>query len=274
MLVEVEKKLAGFWWGLPASVRRANVYAVMQPRAPRIGITCDFTTTTDKRGSALPQYVLHEAYVAAITRAGGEPWLLPHLDPESAPSVVAMLDGLLLSGGDFDVPASFYDEEPRHVRNLCEARSNFERALVLAAWQADLPLLGVCGGMQLLNVIFGGTLYQDLSERRGCLSHEQAMARHLPSHSINIRPGSLLARLTNTVKLEVNSTHHQLIKKLGTGVEACAAAPDGVVEAIELDTKRFMLGVQWHPEAFARELAHQSIYHGLVQSARTAHSAR
>jgi len=240
----------------------------MVERQPRIGITCDFETVTDRRGAPSPRYLLQEAYVTAIEGAGGEPWLLPHLPPERVPSVLEVIDGILLSGGDFDVPPAFYGEEPRKVVGVREARSTFERALVLAAWQRDIPLLGVCGGMQILNVSLGGSLYQDLSEKPGCLEHRQPHDKRRPHHTVHLTPGTLIARLARGDVIEVNSTHHQLAKRLGDGLVASGTAPDGVVEAIELPARRFALGVQWHPEAVARhEPRHAAIYAGLVVAA-------
>jgi putative glutamine amidotransferase len=239
----------------------------MTSRPPRIGISCDFETITDKRGAPSPRYLLQEAYVSAVERAGGEPWLLPHLAPERAASVLEVLDGLVLSGGDFDVPPHYYGESARYVTGVREARSAFERALILAARERDLPLLGVCGGMQILNVTLAGTLYQDLCEKPGCLPHQQPHDKRRPHHPVAVKPGTLLASLVGGEALEVNSTHHQLVKTVGPGVVACASAPDGVIEAIEATGARFMLGVQWHPEALQHDPPHAAIYAGLVRAA-------
>ncbi len=204
----------------------------------------------------------------AVEQAGGEPWLLPHLPPERVPSVLEVVDGLLLSGGDFDVPPSFYGEEPRHVHGVREPRSAFERALVLAARERDVPLLGVCGGMQILTVALGGTLYQDLCEVPGCLQHQQPHDKRRPHHLVSVEAGTLLATLVGGGgDIEVNSTHHQVAKTLGAGVVASATAPDGVIEAVEARGPRFMLGVQWHPEALQHVPAHAAIYRGLVRAA-------
>ncbi len=236
-------------------------------RHPRIGISCDFETITDRRGAPSPRYVLQELYVTAVEQAGGEPWLLPHLPPERAASVLEVVDGLVLSGGDFDVPPSFYGEETRHVRGVREARSAFERALVLAAHERDLPVLGVCGGMQILNVALGGSLYQDLCEVPGCLQHQQPHDKRRPHHPVAVTPGTLLATLVGGDRVEVNSTHHQVAKTVGPGVVACAVAPDGVIVAVVATGRRFMLGVQWHPEALQHEAPHAAIYRGLVRAA-------
>lgn len=240
----------------------------MSDARPRIGITCDFETITDRRGCPAPRYVLGEAYVEAVRSAGGEPWLLAHLEPERARSVLDLLDGLVISGGDFDIPPAYYGEEARPAcgRTRVE-RSAFERALALGARARNLPLLGVCGGMQLINVAFGGSLYQDVSEREGCLQHSQPHDKRRPHHRVDLTPGSLLARLTGGAALEVNSTHHQIVRALGRDLVATGVAADGVVEGIEVAGARFVVGVQWHPESIEAP-EHQAIYRGLVEAAR------
>ena len=237
---------------------------------PRIGISCDFETITDRRGAPLPRYVLPESYVVAVGHAGGEPWLLPHLAPERAVAVLAAVDGLVLSGGDFDVPPAYYGEESRRARGVREQRSAFERALVQAALERGVPLLGICGGMQILNVALGGSLYQDLCERPGCIEHQQSGDKRRPHHAVTISSGTLLARLVGSLALDVNSTHHQLVKELGRGLVASATAPDGATESVEAvagGAHPFLLGVQWHPEALQDSAANQAIYRGLVQAA-------
>jgi putative glutamine amidotransferase len=289
----------------------------MSERLPRIGISCDFEAVNDCRGSPSPRYILQESYVTAVARAGGQPWLVAHLPPEQANSVLDMLDGIVLSGGNFDVPPAYYGEEARHVNGTCEARSAFERALVLAAYERGVPMLGVCGGLQIINVALGGSLHQDVSEKPGCLGHSQPFDKRRPHHCVTIIPGSLLARITGCEVLQVNSTHHQVTKAVGRGLVATATATDGAIEAIEAveaseaaeagdatetgaaglagqDTDataadeastgndgsrlgavrpyarapRFLLGVQWHPEAMQHEAAHHAIYRGLVGAAR------
>jgi putative glutamine amidotransferase len=236
---------------------------------PRIGITCDFDTYADKRGGTFGRYQLGELYVNAVVEAGGEPWLLAHLGEDSAPSVLEVVDGLVISGGAADVPPAFYGEEVRSgMGPMREQRSRFERALALLALERDLPLLGVCGGMQLLNVAAGGSLFQDLRERQGTGEHQQAHNKTEPQHAVEVAPGSLLARLTESTHLEVNSTHHQMVRRVGAALRPCAAAPDGVVEGIEAPARHFILGVQWHPESMAARGEQRAIYRGLIEAAR------
>ncbi|MEE8410834.1 MAG: gamma-glutamyl-gamma-aminobutyrate hydrolase family protein [Myxococcota bacterium] len=231
-----------------------------------IGITCDFETITDRRGCPTPRYVVTEQYVRAIETAGADSVLLPHVGAERAVGLLEKLDGLVISGGDFDVPPDYYGEEPHeHIGRLLEERSAFERALLEEALRRDMPTLGVCGGMQLLNVVLGGTLYQDLRQRPDTGVHEQPEDRRRPFHSAAVVDGTLLSRICDRSTLEINSTHHQAVRDLGRHLIASAVAPDGVIEAIEHTEHRFVVGVQWHPEALDAP-EQQAIYSALVGS--------
>jgi putative glutamine amidotransferase len=231
---------------------------------PRIGLTLD---ADEGRG----RYELQASYVDAVLAAGGLPILLPHA-PDAAAAYLALLDGLVVTGGAFDVPPELYGEPRRkECGRLKPERTAFEKDLLEAALAARLPVLGVCGGMQLMNVVRGGTLYQDLVADAGLAGHEQPPPKDAPSHVAALVPGTQLAALVAAETLPVNSTHHQAVKVPGAGVLVSARAPDGVVEAIELPDLPFALGVQWHPEAVARHDArHAAIYRGLVEAARDA----
>lgn len=231
---------------------------------PRIGITSDFETVTDRRGTPSPRYVCSQSYVSAVVAAGGRAVLLPH----EGPVIDALddLDGLLITGGDFDVPPSYYGETPRKgLGTLIESRSAIERDLCQAALERHMPLLGICGGMQMLNVVCGGTLYQDVSEREGTDEHQQPHDKRQPAHSVELASGSLLARIFDGSSLPVNSTHHQVLRELGKGLLATAIAPDGVIEGIEL-SEQFAVGVQWHPEAIG-DRSHLPLYRAFVEAA-------
>jgi putative glutamine amidotransferase len=231
---------------------------------PRIGLTLD---ADEGRG----RYELKASYVDAVILAGGLPILLPHA-PAAAAAYLALLDGLVVTGGAFDVPPELYGEARREECGpLKPARTAFEKDLLEAALAARLPVLAVCGGMQLLNVVRGGTLYQDLAADAGIAGHEQPAPKDAPSHLAAIVPGTQLAALVAAESLPVNSTHHQAVRAPGAGVLVSARAPDGVVEAIELPDLPFAIGVQWHPEAVARhDPRHGALYRGLVQAARDA----
>lgn len=236
----------------------------------KIAVTCDHETVTDRRGKPSPRYLCPQGYVTALTRAGALALLVPHEGPIEA--ILDTVDGLVVSGGDFDVPPSYYGEQPRSgLRTLAPERSDAERRLCALALERDMPILGVCGGMQLLNVLRGGTLYQDLAERSGTERHEQAHDKREPAHSVELAPRSLLHEIFDgRDSIRVNSTHHQIIRELGTDVVATGLAPDGVIEAIELTDRTFAVGVQWHPELLSSG-EHQALYDTFVATCKTAH---
>jgi putative glutamine amidotransferase len=229
---------------------------------PRIGVTLDLDQAADR-------YELRRAYADAVLAAGGLPVLIAHGDEAVAGAYLALCDGLVITGGAFDIEPSRYGEERRAGCGPAKVgRTDFEWALCEAAIAARLPLLGVCGGMQLMNVVRGGSLHQDLPRELG-LSHEQPPPLDAPSHEVEIASGTLLASLVGAAPLPANSTHHQAVNQPGAGVLVSARARDGVVEAIELPDASFALGVQWHPESVAhREPRHAAIYGGLVAAAR------
>ena len=236
----------------------------MTTARPRIGLTLD---VDDRRA----RYGLEVAYVDAVLAAGGLPILLPHAK-DAAAAYLALIDGLVVTGGAFDVPPELYGEARREVCGPTRPeRTAFERDLLEAALAARLPVLGVCGGMQLVNVVRGGTLHQDLPADAGIAGHEQPPPKDDPSHDVAVATVTLLADLVGAGALPVNSTHHQAVRDPGAGVLVSARAPDGVIEAIELPDLPFALGVQWHPEAVLRHDArHAAIYRGLVRAARDA----
>ena len=230
---------------------------------PRIGLTLDL----DAAGR---RYELPRAYADAVLAAGGLPIPLPYGDSSVAAAYLALVHGLVLTGGGFDLAPERYGEARRAACGPAKPeRTDFEWALCEAALAGRIPLLGVCGGMQLLNVVRGGTLHQDLAEDLGVRGHEQPAPKDAPHHRVEIVEGSLLAHLLGKGPLAVNSTHHQAVRDAGGGVLVSARAEDGVVEAIELPDQPFALGVQWHPEAVAaHEPRHAGLYRGLVEAAR------
>ncbi len=228
---------------------------------PRVAVPLDV-------GGGGSRYEQPRAYADALADAGGLALPVPCGDPALAPDYLRLCEALLVAGGDFDIDPARYGE-PRHPR--CgpsrPERTAFEEAMLAQALAAGMPVLGVCGGMQLLAVARGGTLFQHLPDDPG-VSHEQPPPKDVPSHSVAVEPGSLLARLAGPGPLDVNSTHHQAVKAPGAGVRVTGRAPDGVVEAIELDGPPFALGVQWHPEALAaRDPRQRAILAGLVRAA-------
>lgn len=231
----------------------------MKPAAPLIGITSDLAGA-EWGGTAEPLYFLAQRYVKAIVNAGAIALILP-----PAPSSIALrrllarLDGLVLSGGNFDIHPSYYGEKPLAGLGTIKAeRSNFELDLTAAALKQDLPLLGICGGAQAINVALGGSLYQDIGAQVGdAQEHQQSRKSVKRGHRISIQPRTLLRRIVGRSHAEVNTTHHQAVKTLGRGLIVNAVAGDGIVEGIESTRHAFVIGVQWHPELLAPRQRHQ-----------------
>jgi putative glutamine amidotransferase len=231
-----------------------------------IGLTLD----SEEPGgySKFPWYAIRENYCGAVVRAGGLPILLPH-EPERAVDYLGLIDGLIVTGGAFDVDPALFGADSRHgTVTTKDRRTAFELAITRAALAADKPVLGICGGQQLLNVALGGTLVQHIpDEIAGPLAHEQPNPRNEPGHEVEIAAGTILHRIAGTSRVAVNSAHHQAVKTVGPGVVIDAVAPDGVIEGIELPGRRFCLGVQWHPE-FEISPADEAIFRAFVDAAR------
>jgi putative glutamine amidotransferase len=214
---------------------------------PLIGLTLDVDAP---RGIAkAPHYSLRATYTGAVARAGGLPLCLPH-EPGMVDAYADVLAGLVVTGGGFDVDPAHFGDNTRHATvRTKEGRTNFELGIVRAMLKRDKPVLGICGGEQLINVILGGTLIQHIEDEvRDSLLHEQPNPRTEPGHKVRLKEGSLLQRIVGGTELPVNSAHHQAVKTVGAGIVINATAPDGVIEGIEDPRYRFCLGVQWHPE--------------------------
>lgn len=234
----------------------------------RIGITLDSEAAGGY--AKLPWYALRQNYCDAILAAGGLPLPLPH-QPEAVADYLDMVDGVVITGGAFDVDPALFGAATRHATvTLKSARTAFEYALVQGALDRDLPILGICGGEQLLAVVLGGTLVQHIpDEIPGALAHEQPNPRTEPGHRVAATPGSLLVRAAGMSDFAVNSAHHQAVKTVGEGVVVSGIAPDGVIEAIEVPARRFVLGVQWHPE-YHIDAADGAILRAFVAAAEAA----
>jgi len=174
---------------------------------------------------------------------------LPH-HPDLADAYLDRIDGLLITGGAFDVDPALFGDSTRHATVTLKARrTEFELAILQGALARDMPILGICGGQQLLAVALGGTLIQHIpDEIDGALAHEQPNPRTEPGHDVAIVPGTLLHKIVGRETIPVNSAHHQAVKAMPASVVIDARTSDGVIEGIEDPARRFCLGVQWHPE--------------------------
>lgn len=231
---------------------------------PVIGITPDVGESSARPGRpATARYELKIAYADAVIAAGGRPIVLPYDDDASA---LELCDGLVVTGGAFDIPPELYGAKAGgKMGPVKRGRTAYEHRVLRAALEADLPVLAICGGMQLLAVEAGGTLYQDIrDEVPGAFDHEQKNDPREPAHAVTVLPGTALAAIVGAREIQVNSTHHQAVKDPGRA-RVCAVAADGVVEAIELPGG-FVLGVEWHPELLAGP-EHLALYRALVERA-------
>jgi putative glutamine amidotransferase len=215
---------------------------------PIIGIPCHFIL---RDGTKRPSYGNNQAYVKAIEDAGGTSVLIPFIrDLEELENILQRLDGLLLPGGA-DIHPYHYNEEPRAELELAHPElDKLELSLIRYALQRNMPIFGICRGMQAINIALGGSLYQDIyDECPGCMqhSHDNEQRSQLV-HNVYLERGSYVAGLLETMQFEANSLHHQAIKVMGNGVSVVGRAEDGTVEAIEVEGYRFVMGLQCHPE--------------------------
>ena len=233
---------------------------------PVIGITVDSEPPGGYSG--LPWYALRENYAEAVGRAGGLPVMLPHIT-DLAESYLDTISGLVIAGGDFDVDPALFGAAERHASvRTKDARTAFELAITRAALARDMPILGICGGQQLLHVALGGTLIQHIPDAvEGALEHEQPNPRTEAGHEVRVEEGTLLHRIVGVANLAVNSAHHQAAADAPVGVVINARAPDGVIEGIEAPSRRFCLGVQWHPE-YAISAGDGRIFAAFVEACR------
>jgi putative glutamine amidotransferase len=241
---------------------------------PVIGISPDFNAGDRKdMGGLEPTYFLRARYLLAIEDAGGIPIILP-LSAETPlrRQVLSTLDGLLLTGSGPDLPPALYGERQRfRYQVMSRSRADFEVAVARLAVGQHLPMLGICGGMQSINVALGGTLVQDIpSQIPSPLKHRQSTPATKLGHWIQIAPRSLLQRIVRRRKIRVNSSHHQSVKQVARPLLVSAVAPDGVIEAIESRRHPFLLGVQWHPEfLFEHDSMARRIFSAFVKAAKT-----
>ncbi|MBT3990914.1 MAG: gamma-glutamyl-gamma-aminobutyrate hydrolase family protein [Rhodospirillaceae bacterium] len=236
--------------------------------SPLIGITLDSEEASEMGYSKFPYYALRENYASVVVKAGGVPVILPH-EPSLIGTYLDIIDGLIITGGNFDVDPSMYGDHTTHETvTLKSERTQFETDITRGALELDMPILGICGGQQLLNVVLGGTLIQHIPDEIAApLAHEQPNPRNEPGHIVTVEEGTLLYDIVGSAEMNVNSAHHQAVKAVSGSAIVNARTADGVIEGIEAPRQKFCLGVQWHPE-FEIDPGDGRIFAAFIDAAR------
>lgn len=239
---------------------------------PLIGISCG---TFYDRDWCPPSFGHRQTYVDAVLRAGGAPMLIPPVQDEvTLRALYERLDGVLFAGGG-DIAPTHYGDMPHEKLGMIDPlRDGAELPMARWAVAEGKPVLGICRGVQVINVALGGTLYQDIpsqieTDLHHNLSYEREDWTHM-AHPIRIAPDSRLARLIGAENLEINSLHHQAVRQIAPGLRAVAWAPDGVIEALESTDGAFIIGVQCHPEALQgqADTRWRALFSAFVESCR------
>lgn len=238
---------------------------------PIIGIACGHEA---KEGR--DRYYVNTVNIRMVAENGGVPVLLPNpFDEDKLNAALDMVDGLYLPGG-VDVDPHLYGEEPlAGMGSFDPDWDAVDVVLAQAALERNMPILGICRGMQVLNVAAGGTLYQDIpSQVPGALKHSQKGPRWAASHAVELDGESRLAKTLGATELRINSYHHQAVKDVAPGFRSVANAPDGVIEAIESTQHRYAVGVQWHPELMVeRDPMYKALFVDFIEAVKEAKAA-
>jgi putative glutamine amidotransferase len=235
---------------------------------PLIGIT----TARVLNNSNIHVMSVAEAYVQAVYQAGGLPVLIPlGIAASDLDSLLERLDGLLFTGGG-DIEPERYGGQPHpRVYDVDLDRDNLELSLVAMVAQQGMPFLGICRGFQVINVAFGGGLYEDiLDQHTGALKHDYfpGYPRDQLVHPVQVTPGSRLAEILGQTQVEVNSLHHQGVRQVPPALRTTALAPDGIPEAVELPGHPFGLAVQWHPEWLQAHASMRNLFEVFVEAVK------
>ena len=230
---------------------------------PLIGIGSDVQSPAGKRERAFT----YLTYVESLRRAGAVPVLIPP-QPENAADVIDELDGLVLAGGDDCDPAAYGEQRHDTVEPMDPRRQSNDLSLAKVARERGIPTLGICLGVQVMNVAAGGSLMQDIDSQMETEIRHASEPEDRARHDILVEQGTRLAEILGDRELNVNSSHHQAIKKVGQGLRVTALAPDGVIEGLEDPRHPFYVGVQWHPEDMSSEDSAASLFRAFVEAAR------
>lgn len=239
---------------------------------PIIGIGSDVQVTAGERDRAF----VYLTYAEAVRRAGAIPVLIPP-QPENADELMGALDGFLLAGGEDCDPAAYGEERHPTVGETMDARRQAnDLALAAAARKAGVPMLGICLGLQVMNVAAGGTLIQDIASQHETEIGHASPPMNRARHDVIVEQGTQLAKMLPAtgpstslgMTLNVNSSHHQAIRKVGEGLRVTALAPDGIIEGVEDPRHPFYVGVQWHPEDMTGEESASSLFAAFIEAAK------
>ena len=260
-LVSYRHTLAGAW---PRLMEKRYSMPAGSPEAPVIGLVpCyDF----EWAGT-----IMHDGYTSGLIETGAIPIILPLTnDPAHIKRLVDACDGFLIPGGRDIEPSRYGARRKMHTHRSSKARDKMEEVLIPAIIASGKPVLGICRGMQSINVVLGGTLHQDINaEHPASASHVQPRPWNMPSHMLNLVEGSKLEHIVGAPRIGVNSLHHQSVAQLGEGLVVSAVADDGIIEGIEHEGEPFIVGVQWHPERMWRRRPHSKrLFAALVEAAR------
>jgi len=235
-------------------------------KRPVIGITSDYSDGYDEKYPDLLTYRIKSSYIDSVIKGGGIPLIIPFIKDISFREIISSIDGLIISGSRDDIHPYFINQSsPPPAKNYIN-RQDFEFRLASEAIEKDIPILGICGGMQLLNVLFGGNLIEDIPTITGSNIHKNGY--YDIAHKIRIHPNTHLYRATKSKTLAVNSTHHQAVYFIPSCFRIAAVAEDGIIEAIELDSDNMVLGVQYHPEALINRKRHSMLFEYFIKKAR------
>jgi len=241
-------------------------------KKPIIGLIPDYKLGDKNSYSSTPFYALRQNYIGAISKDGGVPVIFGY-DYQAIDDYLNLIDGLLFIGGGFDVHPARYNEEVHPQVALNEARDNFEFEMFTQAikQKPEMPIFGICNGMQLINIFFGGSCIQHIPDYPEYTNHEQSKNPEFlvgePYHQVNILPNTNLAKIAGQTTIKTNSSHHQAVGKLGKDIIVSAKTSDGIIEAIEHNKHRFCRGVQWHPE-FDTSAIDQKLFADFIGAAK------
>ena len=231
---------------------------------PLIGIGSDIQSPPGERERSFA----YLTYCEAVRRAGAIPLLIPP-QPENAAELLSRIDGLLLAGGDDCDPAAYGEERhPTVVDPMDPRRQSNDLALAEAARTHGVPSLGICLGLQVMNVAAGGKLIQDIDSQHDTEIRHASIPEDRARHDVIIEQGTQLAGVLPAAELNVNSSHHQAIRVVGEGLRVTAHAPDGIIEGLEDPRHPFYLGVQWHPEDMTGEESASTLFRAFIEAAR------